>query len=118
MEGWLGNLRANRGILNVSFRGLLGRGKTNRAHTHIHTHTAPATAPVHPGEEARLRGRQMPVGYHGNSSWWERQPEEAKSGFFLIVLNDQLSAKEREEVEVVGKRGQAGGTRGEGTTHL
>lgn len=38
--------------------------------------------------------------------------------FFLVVLNDQLSAKKREEAEVVGKRGQARGIRGEGKIHL
>lgn len=47
-------------------------------------HTAPR------GGGCAERGRPMPVGYHGNSSWWERQPEEA--------------AWERDKEEGVGKR--------------
>lgn len=53
-------------------------------------HTAPR------GGGCAGRGRPMPVGYHGNSSWWARQPEEARSGF--------LTAWERDEEEGVGKR--------------
>ena len=73
MKDWLGNLRTNRGSLNVAVWDLLERGKDQ-----LHTQSE--------------SGRQMPLCYCGNSSCWVRQPEDAeRSFFFLLFLNDQLS---------------------------
>lgn len=50
-----------------------GRGKTSH------------TPSVQGGGTAE-RGWLMPAGYHGNGSQWERQPEDAESGFSLPFL--------------------------------
>lgn len=100
MKDWLGNLRTNRGSLNVAVWDLLGRGKDQ-----LHTQSE--------------RGRQMPLCYRGNSSWWKRQPEDAESSFFyfLFQMTSFISAKER-RVAVSREEGlNRGDTQGEGKPH-
>jgi hypothetical protein len=38
----------------------------------------------------------MALGYHGNSSWQERDREDAKGGSFFLLFLDQLSSCEEE----------------------
>ena len=81
MGSWLRNLRINRGIQNVAFSASWGRGKTSSTPMGVQ------------GRRHSCKRQADASGYHGNCSWWGREPEDARVALFflLIFFKKQLS---------------------------